>query len=61
MRCTCEKTVARRSRINPSPIRAEYHRWVNESPATEGPLSYLAFSAPCIITRTFSMVASSKA
>ena len=35
IRCTWSNTRVRRSKISPSPMRAEYHRWAREKPASK--------------------------
>ena len=35
IRCTWSNTRVRRSRMSPSPMRAEYHRWAREKPASK--------------------------
>src|SRR4029079_9504297 len=35
IRCTWSNTRVRRSRMSPSPMRAEYHRWARDRPASK--------------------------
>ena len=35
IRCTWSNTLVRRSKIRPSPMRAEYHRWASEKTGVE--------------------------
>jgi hypothetical protein len=49
MRWTCEKTVARRSRINPSPIRAENHRVTTPSPASATAMTAISTARPTTV------------
>ncbi len=46
MRWTCAKTAARRSRINPSPIRAENHRATTPNPASATAITAISTAMP---------------
>ena len=46
MRWTCENTAARRSRIRPSPIRAENHRVTTPSPASATAMTAISTASP---------------